>query len=195
VKTKQLALESCSHDWVLCLDSDESLEPGLAESVQQALKSAAASGYRVNRKVYYQNKPLNHAWQPEWRLRLVRRDLAYWTGLDPHDRLELRSGVVENLTGSLRHDSISTFAEFMAKQARHSQTMASSMYAEGNRGSVWKLVTSPPSAFLKQLILKQAWRDGWPGWLAAASVGASAAMKYMALIEMSRAESKGQGGE
>jgi hypothetical protein len=110
--------------------------------------------------------------------------------LDPHDRLELRSGAVEDLRGPLRHDSISTFGEFMAKQARHAQTMAASMHAEGPRGSIWKLVSSPPSAFLKQLVLKQAWRDGWPGWLAAASVGASAAMKHMALIEMSRVDEK-----
>lgn len=185
VKTKQLALDSCSQPWVLCLDSDESPEPELAVAIRKAVESGTASGYRVNRKVYYRDKPLNHAWQPEWRLRLVRKDRAFWTGLDPHDRLELREGSTENLAGSLRHDSISTFTEFMAKQARHAQTMASSMHAEGQRGSVWKLVTSPPSAFLKQLVLKQAWRDGWPGWLAAASVGASAAMKYMALIEMS----------
>ncbi len=185
VKTKQLALDSCSQPWVLCLDSDESPEPDLAAAIRKAVESGTAGGYRINRKVYYRNKPLNHAWQPEWRLRLVRKDRAFWTGLDPHDRLELREGSTENLAGSLRHDSISTFTEFMAKQARHAQTMASSMHAEGQRGSVWKLVTSPPSAFLKQLVLKQAWRDGWPGWLAAASVGASAAMKYMALIEMS----------
>src|SRR4029077_4245626 len=30
VKTKQKAMEACTRDWVLCLDSDESLEPELA---------------------------------------------------------------------------------------------------------------------------------------------------------------------
>jgi hypothetical protein len=61
------------------------------------------------------------------------------------------------------------------------------MQRAGERGSRWRLVTSPPGAFLKQLLIKQAWRDGWPGWLAAASAAAATLMKHAALIELTRA--------
>lgn len=196
VKTKQRALESCTGDWVLCLDSDESLLPELVPSIRDAIarSDSAITGHRVNRKVFYRDRPLNYAWQPEWRLRLVRREAAFWTGLDPHDRLEVRSGAVTNLRGDLRHDSISTYSEFLAKQARHAETMARSMQAEGQRGSVLKLLSSPPAAMLKQLILKQAWRDGWPGILAAASTGAASLMKHAILIELTREEGGERGG-
>jgi hypothetical protein len=40
---------------------------------------------------------------------------------------------------------------------------------------------------LKQLVLKQAWRDGWAGWVAAISTGVSAAMKHAILFELDRA--------
>ena len=196
VATKQAALEACTQDWVLSLDSDESLEPDLRAAVERALASSAAGidGYEVNRKVYYRGKPLNFAWQPEWRLRLVRRGAARWGGMDPHDKLELTSGGrVSRLGGTLRHDSIGTFAEFFGKQAVHARTMAASMQKEGQRGSVARLLTSPPGAFLKQFVLKQSWRDGWPGVLAAASTAAGALVKHAVLIELTRTENDPMG--
>ncbi|MEX2219167.1 MAG: glycosyltransferase family 2 protein [Phycisphaerales bacterium] len=196
IATKQKALEACTQPWVLALDSDESLTPELRRSIEGALRAddPAIGGYTINRKVYYRGRPLNFAWQPEPRLRLIRRTRAAWTGLDPHDRLELlptvalgRGTVIGRLAGDLRHDSIASFADFLAKQASHARAMARSLHAAGERGSVVKLVTSPAGALLKQLIIKQAWRDGWPGWLAAGSTAAATLMKHICLVELSRA--------
>lgn len=198
VKTKQLALEACQQPWILCIDSDESVEPDLAQSIRGAVErnDPALGALQLNRKVYYMGRPLNHAWQPEWRTRLVRRARAHWTGLDPHDSLELIGGAVGNpvpaiasLRGTLRHDSIATFADFLAKQASHSRTMAQSLHNSGVRGSYLRLLLSPPGAVFKQLILKRAFLDGWPGWLAAACTGAGALMKHAMLIELSRSGS------
>jgi len=189
VATKQAALEACSQEWILSLDSDESLESDLRGSIERALsrRSPSVPGFEVNRKVFYRDRPLNFAWQPEWRLRLVRHGAARWGGMDPHDKLALVTpGRTERLNGTLRHDSIGTFAEFFAKQAAHARTMAESMRREGRRGSVTKLLTSPPGALLKQLVLKQAWRDGWPGVLAAASTAAGSLIKHAMLIELTR---------
>jgi glycosyltransferase involved in cell wall biosynthesis len=192
VATKQQALDACTLAWVLALDSDESLTPRLRASIEQALSrdDPALAGYEVNRVVYYRGRPLRHAWQPEWRLRLVRRGAARWTGLDPHDTLALVQSDaprrVGRLDGALRHDSIETFAAFLGKQARHAEVMAASLHAAGRNGSPMRLLLSPPGAFLKQIVLKGAWRDGWPGWLAAASTAAGSLMKHAILIERSR---------
>ncbi|MGE3109980.1 MAG: glycosyltransferase family 2 protein [Phycisphaerales bacterium] len=190
VKTKQVALEACTHPWVLCIDSDESIEPDLARSIREALLAPATAcpGYDVNRKIYYRGVPLNHAWQPEWRTRLVRRDAFRWGGLDPHDSLgPIAPGVTtRRLRGTLRHDSISTFADFFVKQASHARTMAQSLHAAGERGSLGRLLTSPIGALAKQVIVKQAWRDGYAGWLAAASTAAGTLIKHAVLIELSR---------
>jgi hypothetical protein len=192
VATKQLALDACTQPWVLALDSDESLQLDLRHAVHEAVMAdpREIAGFYINRQVWYRGRPLKYAWQPEWRLRLVRREAASWGGLDPHDHLVLRegSGRTTHLPGNLRHESIGTFAEFFAKQAGHARLMAQSMRSEGKRGSLVSLVTSPPGAFFKQLLLKQAWRDGWPGWLAAASVATGAMMKHAILLELTRKE-------
>lgn len=192
IKTKQLALDHCSCAWVLCLDSDESVLADLAASIRDEIPRdrSGITGYVMNRKVFYRDRPLNHAWQPEWRLRLVRRGLAKWGGLDPHDvllPLESRCACPA-LTGTLRHDSFQTFAEHFRKQAEHARTMGASLHAAGKRGSLPRLVMSPPGAFFKQLILKRGFLDGHAGWLAAASTAVGTMMKHGVLIEMSRVE-------
>lgn len=188
VRTKQAALETCSHDWILSLDSDESVEPELADSIRELItrNDPAIAGAYVNRAVFYRGRFLRHAWQPEWRLRLVRRGAARWTGLDPHDKLELLHGGSTRLRGILRHDSFSTFADHFRAQCAHSRTMAASLRAAGKRGSYVRLLTSPAGAFLKQLVIKRGFLDGYPGWLAAASTAAGALMKHAILIELSR---------
>jgi len=199
VKTKQLALEACAQDWILCLDSDESLDSDLRARVQlpETLAGSSADGFSLRRKVFYQDRPLNFAWQPEWRLRLVRRGRARWRGLDPHDQLALvdARAIERRLdTGFVRHDSISTWAEFFAKQAAHARTMAQSMHREGAGPSAFRLMVSPVGAFLKQMVLKQAWRDGWPGWLAAASTASGSLMKHAILFELANTANSDLGG-
>ena len=194
VKTKQLALEACSQEWVLCLDSDESVLVDLAESIRRAIggsgveaSSGGAIAYRFNRQTFYRGRPLRHAWQPEFRLRLVKRGAARWGGLDPHDVLEVGAagGVVAMLPGTLRHESFETFGEHLRTQWSHARTMAESLHRAGKRGSVVSLIVSPPGAFLKQIVLKRAFLDGIPGWLAAASTAAGTLMKHAMLLELS----------
>lgn len=191
MRTKNRALELCTQPWVLCLDADESPQPPLLESIRRALTrdDPAIDGYLLNRKVCYNGRFLNFAWQPEWRLFLVRRGKALWTGVDPHTHMALLPGAgrAERLSGDLRHDSFGSFADQFAKQVGYAKVMAPELAAKGRGpGAYWRLLTSPPGAMMKQLILKQAWRDGWPGWLAAAATAQQALMKHALIIEHAR---------
>lgn len=190
VRTKQLALEACTGAWVLALDSDESLEPALQASLRRFLEGPppGVDGATLNRKVWVQGRFLNYAWQPERRLRLVRRGRAAWGGLDPHDQLRLTDPGARtvHLVGDLRHDSIATWSDFLAKQVVYGRLMAEAMARAGRRGSLARAVLSPPGAFCKQVILKRAFLDGWRGWLAALSTGVAAAAKHVALYERTR---------
>lgn len=191
IKTKQLALESSLSQWTFCIDSDESLEPWLADEIRRAVTRPAPGvvGYRVNRRMWYAGAWLKHAWQPEWRLRLVSRGVARWGGVDPHDKLDVQRemGQVADLNQEavLRHDSMESVADFLARQVRHSRTSAEELYAKGERSNPGRMVGSAVGAFFKQLIIKSAWRDGWRGWVAAMCMGIAAGMKHAMLVEMS----------
>lgn len=188
IATKQLALRACTRRHALALDSDEPMTPDLVASVRDACACDIPAA-RVNRVVEYRGRLLKHCWQPEPRLRLVRTDLvasghAAWGGLDPHDKLDVRGHPVEDLPGTLIHESFPTFERHLSNQLKLQAVAARSLHAAGKRGSPWKLITSPPGAFLKQVVMKGAWRDGRAGWLAGGTAAAGALMKHMILLEL-----------
>ncbi|MCK4871747.1 MAG: glycosyltransferase family 2 protein [Phycisphaerales bacterium] len=187
IKQKQSALDRCTQPWIVCLDSDESLEPALAASLREVIErdDPEVRGYELNRKVWYAGRLLDHAWQPEWRLRLVRQGVAVWGGRDPHDKLEMieRAAKIGRLRGDLRHDSFADIADYLSKQVAHSRTAAANGMAAGQRAGSLRLVTSPCAAWCKQMIVKRAWRDGWRGWAAASATAAASLMKHLILLE------------
>lgn len=188
VRTKQLALEACSRDYILWLDSDEPVSDELALSIRGAIERGVDAA-KVNRMIEYKGRLLRHAWQPEHRLRLVRAELvrtnrARFAGVDPHDYLEVDRGIdVPLLDGVLIHDSFATFAEHLSNQLRLARASADALYEAGERSSALRLMTSPPGAFFKQLVLKRSFRDGYAGWLAAATSATHAMCKHMMLYE------------
>ncbi|TVQ33844.1 MAG: glycosyltransferase family 2 protein [Phycisphaeraceae bacterium] len=198
VRTKQAALVACDRPWILCLDSDESLEPELRRSVRATVErdEPQFAGWELNRKIWWAGGFLEYAWQPEWRLRLVRRGRAKWGGYDPHDALEIVPGEdggggdrVGRLRGDLRHDSFETMSEHLSRQVSHSRLAAKSYVEMGRTASVSKLITSPVGAWLKQMVGRQAWRDGWRGWSAASATAAATLMKHLILLEETRSAS------
>jgi len=185
IRQKQCALELAETEWILSLDSDESVEPDLMQAIRDVVQSDSGSvvGYEVHRRIFMNGQWLMHTWQPEWRLRLVRRDQARWGGYDPHDKLEA-DGQVRRLAGTLRHDAFEDIAELVGKQVKHALRAAESYHAMRRRASMFGLLVSPPAAIFKQLIIKSAWLDGWLGCVAAVATGIGAAVKHMQLFQL-----------
>ncbi|HUI06647.1 MAG TPA: glycosyltransferase family 2 protein [Verrucomicrobiae bacterium] len=168
VAQKSHALRRCTQPWVLNLDADEALSPELAASIRALFAGSGPNedGFWVNRRTFYLGDWIRHAWYPEWRLRLVRRERADVRGLDPHERL-LVDGPTARLQGDLLHYSFRDLRDHLERTIRYARIMADS-YASQGRSFRWSMfVFSPWYAFFKRLVLKQGWRDGWRGWMIA----------------------------
>ncbi len=64
-----------SSDWIMRLDADEELTPGLARALLQFLRDppAAVSGVYVRRRVYFMGRWIRHGgYYPTWLLRIFR---------------------------------------------------------------------------------------------------------------------------
>lgn len=184
--TKCLAM--CSQPWALCLDADEALSPELVQSIR-ALFSAGeptCDGYEVNRRTFYLGAWIRYSWYPEWRLRLVRKGRAHWTGLEPHDQIET-DGPTQKLAGDLLHYSFRDLQDHLQRTLKYGRRSAQSYYETGRRFRWAQLLISPWLSFLKHLILKSGWRDGWRGWLIAFSKWLDVFAKYAFLLEIERA--------
>lgn len=187
VAQKNRALEACSQPWVLALDADEPLSPELAEAIRGlfAQGEPALAGYWVNRRTWYLGDWLWHAWYPEWRLRLVRRERARWQGQDPHDYLTV-DGKTGRLRGDLLHYSYEGVDDHFRRTIQYARISANALIADGKRFRWHKLLFSPWFRLLQSLVVKQAWRDGWRGWVIAYSSMLAGVLKYAFMLEHER---------
>jgi glycosyltransferase involved in cell wall biosynthesis len=184
---KRKGLTRCSQPWVLCLDADEALTPELAESIRAAVArpDPGPDGYELNRRTWYLGEWIWHAWYPEWRLRLVRRDVADWAGHDPHPALSVK-GVSRRLAGDLLHYSFVDLQDHWIRTIKYARNSAAVYAARGRRFHWHQLLLSPWIAFIKHLVLKQGFRDGWRGWLISVIRGVDVFAKYAFLLELER---------
>ena len=170
--------------WGLVLDSDEVVTDELASDIQRAIVDAGPNdtGFEMNRVNWLHGRPLRHALQPEWRLRLVRLDLAVVESdaAGVHYRFELTSGRSRRLQGPLRHDAWVDAGDILGRRVRWSVVTGESA-ARGGR--IINLCFNPVLAFLKQLLFKRAFLDGWRGWVAAGAWAAGALSKHIAIME------------
>jgi glycosyltransferase involved in cell wall biosynthesis len=182
-RQKNLSLDHCTQPWALCLDADEVVSPELADSIRQALVShPAATGFFLNRRTRYLDDWIWHAWYPEWRLRLVRREAAHWVGADPHPSLET-TGPTEKLTGDLLHYSYANLQDHFERTLRYARISADSLDRAGWRCRWYHLTISPWLALWKRLLLKRAFLDGRRGWIIAYTTFFGVLAKYAFLFE------------
>jgi len=187
VAQKNFALEQATGDWVLSLDADERCTPGLKAGLERALASAdGIDGFRVKRHVKYLGRWINHGgWYPDWKLRIVRRGRAKWTGVDPHDKLEA-NGLTRDLDADLEHYTYRDFSHQLKTIDRFSDVVVGEWIKEGRTPSLFKLLFHPPVKFLECYVWKLGFLDGWPGFVIAKASAFYVFIKQVKLRERTR---------
>ena len=185
IAQKNSAIEKCSMDWIICLDCDEVIDDELSHDIVSAVENGEYDGYAVNRRTFYMGKFLKHSWQPDWKLRLVKRSaMPKWAGYDPHDVLRI-SGKTSKLTsGYLLHYSYKDIYDHYQRLVKYSKIAAQSYYDNGRRFSYFALLTKPLFAFVKKYVMKLGFLDGFAGFAVAASSYIYVYLKYLFLKEI-----------
>ncbi|MDG2021184.1 MAG: glycosyltransferase family 2 protein [Phycisphaerales bacterium] len=182
---KKFAMSLCSGTiWTLVLDSDEVVTEDLASEIRRAIADASEddTGFEMNRVSWLHGRPLRNAFQPEWRLRLFRSNAGVIKSdaAGVHDRFEVRSGRSNRLQGTLRHDAWADVGDMLGRGVRWSVQTG----GDATRGGrITNICFNPVIGFLKQLLLKRAFRDGWRGWVAAGAVGVGTLSKHLVIME------------
>lgn len=187
VAQKNFALEQAGGDWVLCLDADERCTPALREAIRAVLAGdPPLAGYAVRRHAFHLGRWIDHGgWYPDWKLRLVRRGRARWGGIDPHDKL-FADGPVGRLDADLEHHTYRDFADHLRTVQRFSDVVAGEWVKQGRRFSPWRAVLHPPVKFVECWLWKQGFRDGWAGFVIAATSAFYVLAKHVKLWEKTR---------
>ncbi len=186
-RSRSLAMGAC--EWLLALDPDEVVSDALAAEIVRAVAEAPADvgGYELDRVTWHLGRWIEHGdFHPDWKLRLARRERSRVVGLDPHGRIEVE-GRALRLRGRLEHYSYRDLADQVQRMVFFSGEAARAMHAEGRRAGFSHLVLRPPWRFFRGYVLKQGFRDGWPGFVVAAVTSFYVFLKYARLWELQRA--------
>jgi glycosyltransferase involved in cell wall biosynthesis len=175
VAQKNSAVQKASQDWLLGLDSDEAVSPGLRDEIAAALAAEAKSpqhaAFSFPRMSYYLGKWIRHGdWYPDRCLRLWRKGQGEWGGVDPHDKLIVR-GSIGRLHRDLFHYTMESLNHQITKTVKYADDFARHCAAEKKTVSFLDLLVRPVWRFWRGYLFRLGFLDGWQGfsiaWLTA----------------------------
>lgn len=208
VAQKQYAIDLCTKDWVLLLDADEEVSPGLAEEIRAAIADgpggasgesakndrSAVRGYWIPRKNLFLGRWMKHGgFYPDPKLRLFRRGEGFVTGHDPHDRCELKPSPdgapqrTRQFKNAMVHYTYPNLTLYIAHMNRYSSLGAKKAVAKGHRSfSFVDIVVRPALTFVYNYCFRLGFLDGREGLLLHSYHAVYVSWKYAKAWEMSR---------
>ncbi len=186
---KNLIKDLANGPWILFLDADEEISPGLHAEISAEFsngKAAEFAGYEFPRLVRYLGRWITHGdWYPDTKLRLFRKDKGECGGKEPHDRTTV-NGRVKRLKNPLYHYTYTGIHNQMSTLNRFTSISATGKDEEGQRFRLTDLLFRPPLRFLRCYFLKRGFLDGLPGIIIAVFTSFAVFAKYAKLWEIQR---------
>jgi len=186
IEQKNFALEQTTHEHVLSLDADEALNEELREEIKEIKNNFSADGYFFNRLTNYAGHWVyNCGWYPDKKLRLFKKSKGKWSGMNPHDIIEMDANSnISYIKGDLLHYSYDSVSDHVQQTNKFTTIAAKAAFSKGKRSSNFKIVTRPVLKFLKDYILKKGFLDGRYGFVICCINALSALLKYTKIKEL-----------
>ena len=176
---KNYALSLAQGDWVLSLDADERVSPGLAAAIKQAIEERLVDGYEFPRLSTFCGKPLRHSgWHPDYVLRLFRRGRGRFTDVIVHERV-VCDGLVARLSEPLIHHPVVKLEDALSRVDRYSTASAQALVDSGRKVSFMTGIGHGLMSFLRAYVLRAGFLDGAEGFLLAVANAEGSYYRYM----------------
>ena len=190
----QFALDQVATEWALSLDADERVSPELRRAIERMLEHAdpRVDGYRLSRVTRHLGVLFRHGTLFKRARRLARTRACRWAGDNPHCHLEI-DGRIGTLDGDFLHLRDRDLKAQAQVYARYSTEKADEMWARGRRVGPLSILFRPIGRFLRSFVLKQGFRHGTTGLVAAMEEAVYVFYKYAKLWERVRAERQRSG--
>jgi len=165
---KNSAMEKASCDWVLQLDADERLEPGLATEILEhaGTSNANLQGFWIPRKNFFLGRWIRHGgFYPDPKLRLIRRGAGQFQEYGAHPTIQVK-GPTGRLRHALVHNAYPTLRGYLDHMNRYSTSGAEVAVSEGYRGfRLSNIAVRPLLTFVYNYGFRLGFLDGREGLL------------------------------
>ncbi|MBT3294775.1 MAG: glycosyltransferase family 2 protein [Verrucomicrobia bacterium] len=183
---KNLIKDLASGSWILFIDADEEISPGLRDEILEEFRSGRNErydGYEFPRMVRYLHRWIRHGdWYPDTKLRLFNKSEGRCGGREPHDRIEV-DGSVRRLKNPMYHYTYSCIDDQIASMNKFSSITAGGQFEDGRPLRMMDFLLRPFLRFLRGYFIKLGFMDGIPGLIVAMSSAYGVFAKYAKLWE------------
>jgi len=179
IAQKNSAADKAEQDWLLGLDADEEVVPGLREEIGRVVGAPGDfAAFCFPRCSNFCGRWIRHGdWYPDRQTRLWRRGSARWGGVDPHDKL-IVVGPVGRLRNYLLHRPADTIDRQIAKISSYSTDFVLDARARNCTASWGDLAVRPLWRFLRGYFVRLGFLDGWQGYYIAWMTAFYTATRY-----------------
>jgi len=169
---KNVAFDLCTSDWILLLDADEVLTPGLQDEIRAVLNGEPKyDAYWIPRLNLIFGRWIRHGgFYPDHKLRLIKRGKARLSeGVGPHSTPQF-SGPKGKLKHDMLHYAYPSLSIYLEHMNRYSSDIAQLLYAKGRTSKsifalLWNAVANPAATFVYNYFFRLGFLDGREGLL------------------------------
>ncbi|HUD19659.1 MAG TPA: glycosyltransferase family 2 protein [Patescibacteria group bacterium] len=159
---RNFGLSKTNSDWVLFIDSDETVSTDLEHEIQGAIERKEFAGYFLKRDDFMYGQKLTHGETGSVRLlRLGKKDAGIWRR-SVHEVWDIK-GPVGSINSPLQHFPHPNVAQFLDEINYYSTLNAKFMYDQGIHVNRLQIVCYPVAKFFVNYILRAGFLDGTPG--------------------------------
>jgi len=197
---KNSAIDKASGEWILALDADEEINPGVKDGISRVLGPdegvyRTVSGAWISRKNYFLGRWMKHGgFYPDRKLRLLRRGKGRFEDRAVHETLQVDGPTVvlehdyDTLDIAILHHAYPSLSSYIDHMNRYSSLGGEMAAAQGQRGfSLINIVLRPLATFIYNYFFRLGFLDGREGLLLHLYHAIYVSWKYAKAWESSRA--------
>jgi hypothetical protein len=161
---RNLGAKKAKSEWLMYLDTDEIVTPGLQKIISQAIETNKYSAYAIPRRNIVLGKEMKHCglW-PDYVLRLIKKDkLIGWEG-ELHEQPRIL-GKIYHLKEPLIHQKHDNLADMVDKTNDWSEVEAKLMFeAHHPKMNLFRFASAGFREFWLRMVIQTAFMDGVEG--------------------------------
>jgi len=162
-RQKGYGLKKCQGDWILVLDSDEILSPGLKKEIKLLFKTKKISQYSaffIPFQNHFLGRKINYGGESYKKLRFFKKNAVK---IDPslvHEKFEVIQGKVGQLKNKVYHYSYRSYIQVLKKFTDYAIREARKKYQKKEKLTLKKLFLYAPHMFYARFIKDKGYKDG-----------------------------------
>lgn len=186
-RQRQAALALCTKDWVLWIDADERVSPGLRECIPRLMSEKPdVDAWAFFFSVRFLGRELRFGGLGcERHVRLFRRAQARFVGGVLHEGVDAGPRVALFRGHKILHEPYRDIQDYLSKLDRYTDLAAQKRLAAGRHWRPWDALRLP-AEFVWRWIFKLGILDGYPGLVWAWLSAYHSHLKYAKLRQLER---------